>query len=555
MNEVVTFGASFDPSGMESGVARARANLASLTNESRLQQQAFQRTANTTVDASKAFNRLAQDVRLAQMDFKAGKISATDFSTAIQVAQTQALNLRARGIVPAAKDMANLNLVMQATAGHATMGGHGLGSMTRDLGMLTASTMGANIHLGKLGAGLATLGFGTLASFGLFAGLAAITIGFDKLTEGARKAKDRIDELVDAAKNLKFPGEEMGTLLTQRGETHADLIAAQQHLADIQAGKPGAAGMDDYGTAVRKATAEVDRLTQAYNRFDRKVKEGKADEALKQSIEQFGDVVKETIDQADLETSRLFASRDALTKMRPQFAGPSAWIWERAVKELTGPSPTQAIREKRLEGAPLMDFLQGPGKTTDSAVKDFIKQQSDLMKAREEEARRIQQTKEAIVSSVGSMVGSLLTASDSFKDFGRSVLNMLGQILGQSIAQSGARAIGFLPAESKASGGVVGDRSAVRWVSPTVFRGAPHFQSGGIVGDEVPIIAHRGEVVLPRGARSGLNVTVNAPQQYMTMDSRGMRELLWEHRGTMAAALVDVLKRSRVLQAAVGRAA
>ncbi len=50
------------------------------------------------------------------------------------------------------------------------------------------------------------------------------------------------------------------------------------------------------------------------------------------------------------------------------------------------------------------------------------------------------------------------------------------------------------------TGGVIGgDHLSTKTVSPSVFIGAPKFHTGGIVGDEVPIIAKRGEAVFTPG--------------------------------------------------------
>jgi len=50
------------------------------------------------------------------------------------------------------------------------------------------------------------------------------------------------------------------------------------------------------------------------------------------------------------------------------------------------------------------------------------------------------------------------------------------------------------------TGGVIGsDTLASKTVSPMLFAGAPKFHTGGIVGDEVPIIAKRGESVFTAG--------------------------------------------------------
>lgn len=75
--------------------------------------------------------------------------------------------------------------------------------------------------------------------------------------------------------------------------------------------------------------------------------------------------------------------------------------------------------------------------------------------------------------------------------------------------------MGFATAHS---GGVIGtDSLSSKTASVDVFANAPRFHSGGIVGDEVPIIAMRGEGVFTReqmkalgdtGARVSVNVNV-----------------------------------------------
>jgi GH24 family phage-related lysozyme (muramidase) len=63
-------------------------------------------------------------------------------------------------------------------------------------------------------------------------------------------------------------------------------------------------------------------------------------------------------------------------------------------------------------------------------------------------------------------------------------------------------------------GGVVGrTRVPTRMVDPRIWKNAPRFATGGVVGlrpGEVPIIAHRGETIIPRGASAApTNVTNN----------------------------------------------
>lgn len=81
-------------------------------------------------------------------------------------------------------------------------------------------------------------------------------------------------------------------------------------------------------------------------------------------------------------------------------------------------------------------------------------------------------------------------------------------------------------------GGTVGSGSRMtRRVSPAVFSGAPRMHNGGLAGDEVPAILQKGERVLPRGAKSGGDVTIidqrrNAPEIEQRADSSGNLLLL-----------------------------
>ncbi len=50
---------------------------------------------------------------------------------------------------------------------------------------------------------------------------------------------------------------------------------------------------------------------------------------------------------------------------------------------------------------------------------------------------------------------------------------------------------------------------ASKSVNPAVFIGAPKFHSGGLVGDEVPIIAKRGETIFTKGQMQALGGELN----------------------------------------------
>lgn len=97
--------------------------------------------------------------------------------------------------------------------------------------------------------------------------------------------------------------------------------------------------------------------------------------------------------------------------------------------------------------------------------------------------------------------------SDMFDNLANTLRRMAAEIIAQQLLQqlfsamSGSEtgwisALGSAFAGSAHSGGIVGSTSGGRSVSPAAFVGAQRYHSGGIVGDEVPIIARRGEEVL-----------------------------------------------------------
>lgn len=80
----------------------------------------------------------------------------------------------------------------------------------------------------------------------------------------------------------------------------------------------------------------------------------------------------------------------------------------------------------------------------------------------------------------------------------------------------GGLAVGGGATSQLHAGGVVGRDGIARLVDPAVFAGAARMHSGGMVGlrpGEVPIIAQRGETVLPRGVAAGGAMVVNVINQ------------------------------------------
>lgn len=161
--------------------------------------------------------------------------------------------------------------------------------------------------------------------------------------------------------------------------------------------------------------------------------------------------------------------------------------------------------------------------------------------------------------AMGNALRSLEAALTGFFENGKFEAKEFGNVIRHELANLAAKqvtgalaavaepamkglagwATGLL-APTNHAGGVAGvEATAMRMVSPDVFKGAPRFHTGGIAGDEVPIIAKRGEGVFteeqmkalaPAGAASQpvvvtSNLTINAPGADAGVLSR-IRELM-----------------------------
>ncbi len=109
--------------------------------------------------------------------------------------------------------------------------------------------------------------------------------------------------------------------------------------------------------------------------------------------------------------------------------------------------------------------------------------------------------KNAFNNMENTLTAFVMTGKASFSDFANAIVSDLMRIATrQSITQPLMNGIGSYFGFAMAhTGGVVGaDSLATKSASSFVFAGAPRFHGGGIVGDEVPIIAKRGEGVFTK---------------------------------------------------------
>ena len=126
--------------------------------------------------------------------------------------------------------------------------------------------------------------------------------------------------------------------------------------------------------------------------------------------------------------------------------------------------------------------------------------------------------KNAFSNMENTLVSFVTTGKASFADFANAIMADMARIaIRQAITQPLMTGIGaYFGFGAAHTGGVVGKESLMtRSVSPLVFASAPKFHGGGIVGDEIPIIAKRGEGVFTReqmkalGSSGGANVNIS----------------------------------------------
>jgi hypothetical protein len=136
------------------------------------------------------------------------------------------------------------------------------------------------------------------------------------------------------------------------------------------------------------------------------------------------------------------------------------------------------------------------------AQKQFARLEEQTKEGSESMATTMENAITGWASSFSSQLNNILWESETTFD---SILESFGKMLTQMIIQKqvvepmlsgfGFGGGGGATTGSAHSGGIVGDLGETRTVSPAVFAGADRFHGGGLVGDEEPIIAKRGEGV------------------------------------------------------------
>ena len=104
----------------------------------------------------------------------------------------------------------------------------------------------------------------------------------------------------------------------------------------------------------------------------------------------------------------------------------------------------------------------------------------------------------------------VMTGKASFSDFVNSIVE--GMAIQYAVIKPIMSGImGYFGVPMAHTGGVIGtDTLSSRQISPDVFEGATRYHTGGLVGDEIPIIAKRGETVFTKGQMDALGTELNS---------------------------------------------
>lgn len=122
----------------------------------------------------------------------------------------------------------------------------------------------------------------------------------------------------------------------------------------------------------------------------------------------------------------------------------------------------------------------------------------------------------AVIRMIEEMIIKMMIARAIQAALGLGTTGGFGTVSGSEWVDAGK---GIGPLAAHHAGGIVGQVAGTRYIHPAYFDDAPRFARGGIVGGEVPIIAHKGEGVFTpeqMKAMGGTNIIFNMP-----IDARG----------------------------------
>lgn len=319
-----------------------------------------------------------------------------------------------------------------------------------------------------------------------------------KIESGVRTTAEQAAIYASGVRPAAKPGSsrhEVGAAADITGVDPATLQAAVDSLKELETlrriGDPMHVQM---AGGMKKADEEAARAAE------------KAAEAQQRKIETYGKSIQGLEDENTL-----------LEQQSQQLGAVGAAYDQTAVANAAANDALKIEQQLRAQGIALTDEqkarildLATANETLKARMEGFKKTTADSAAATKEFAK---QMGEMAGSAIGGLVNDLrngVSAGDAFNNMLNRILDSLIQMSLQSLFNpAGGGGIGgwlasLLP--SAHGGGSVSHLAGGghRNVSPLAFANAPRFASGGVVGlkpGEVPIIAHRGEIIVPNARR------------------------------------------------------
>lgn len=242
------------------------------------------------------------------------------------------------------------------------------------------------------------------------------------------------------------------------------------------------------------------------------------------------------------------------------------------------PDVATALASVEAQGLRTNQALSGLASTASGALTTGL---TDILDGTKSVGQGFQDMSKIIIRAIQEMIVKLLivqplmqslqgTLGGSTAGGGIGGLGFLGSLFGgaPSVTASGAIAgaigptsVGGAPLVGLHSGGIVGSEATfTRYVHPAYFDDAPRMHTGGIAGDEVPIIAKKGEGVFTPGqmrALGGGAVTIG-DTNIVIRGNVGPNELeaikaeLAAHRRVIAKQVDDQRRSTRLNMTGVG---
>jgi hypothetical protein len=277
---------------LEIRLARAEAAERAAREAGQRTGQAFDDGAQLNTKGAKAASEwvasLAKDLQNRREDIKreavAGLITAKEAAAAGRAAAasfTQELRgglvaLREKGVITNAQfpallgqgaDALRLNRVeaerlayqLNSVEKATTVAGGSLLRIRGPLTQLATSAIGARSNVGQLASSLALLGVGATATLAITLGVGAIAFAYNKITESAREAKKKLDELFTSLAKIREQGKPETTIAKARLDAASGAVAAlEKRIRELE--QPVVGGDRDIAGKEAARSAEILRV-------------------------------------------------------------------------------------------------------------------------------------------------------------------------------------------------------------------------------------------------------------------------------------------------------